>query len=369
MKKYKWLYRELHNRIAGNQYGTDGRLPSESEISRDFDVSVSTVRKAVDYLVAQGLVVRRQGNGTFILDRKVPAITPEGDGRQMVMLVSMSASDFYCEELVHMQHSLSRLGYACMQCLATDYNSRDGQRRIEQAVGMRDVAGIVCGPVWHNYSAIGPIFESVRLPVVFVHPREPLPGNFVTADSATGAYQALCHLRDIGCKSLRYFGPDEPDQIWSKPRGIRRFLGEFMPELSFEKCVVKMEDTVEGGHRALRRELDAGIAMDGIVASGDLSAVGIIGAAREGGVRIPGELAVIGFGRRGIATTTVPPLTVMDVDVKRIGEEVVRILHESIRAGKNRDRQQIVVQPRLVPRASTMGESYAMREGVECLAK
>jgi GntR family transcriptional regulator len=45
--------------------GPDGRLPSEAEIARMFDVSRTTVRAAVGALVARGLIVRRQGMGSF----------------------------------------------------------------------------------------------------------------------------------------------------------------------------------------------------------------------------------------------------------------------------------------------------------------
>jgi GntR family transcriptional regulator len=47
--------------------GPDGRLPTEPEIAQMFNVSRTTVRAAVGALVARGLVVRRQGMGTFVL--------------------------------------------------------------------------------------------------------------------------------------------------------------------------------------------------------------------------------------------------------------------------------------------------------------
>ena len=46
--------------------GPDGRLPTEAEIAQMFSVSRTTVRSAVGALVARGLVVRRQGTGSFV---------------------------------------------------------------------------------------------------------------------------------------------------------------------------------------------------------------------------------------------------------------------------------------------------------------
>jgi GntR family transcriptional regulator len=47
--------------------GPDGRLPTETEIAKMFTVSRTTVRAAVGALVARGLVIRRQGMGSFVI--------------------------------------------------------------------------------------------------------------------------------------------------------------------------------------------------------------------------------------------------------------------------------------------------------------
>lgn len=50
------------------------RLPSDAELCARFDVSRMTARQAVDVLLADGLVIRRRGHGTFIADRPVPRL-------------------------------------------------------------------------------------------------------------------------------------------------------------------------------------------------------------------------------------------------------------------------------------------------------
>jgi GntR family transcriptional regulator len=56
----------LRQRIEDGVYAVGGRLQSEDEIAAEFDVSRATVRQAIGELVAEGLVVRRQGRGTFV---------------------------------------------------------------------------------------------------------------------------------------------------------------------------------------------------------------------------------------------------------------------------------------------------------------
>jgi GntR family transcriptional regulator len=55
-----------HLRAFATRAQTDTRLPSEDELARAFDVSRVTVRRAVQTLVEEGLLARRQGRGTFV---------------------------------------------------------------------------------------------------------------------------------------------------------------------------------------------------------------------------------------------------------------------------------------------------------------
>jgi GntR family transcriptional regulator, phosphonate transport system regulatory protein len=56
----------LAKEIAASGFGDDGRLPSEGELARRFDVNRHTIRRAMLGLAAQGLVSVEQGRGTFV---------------------------------------------------------------------------------------------------------------------------------------------------------------------------------------------------------------------------------------------------------------------------------------------------------------
>ncbi|WP_425101893.1 GntR family transcriptional regulator [Tropicibacter sp. S64] len=63
---YARLRDTLTARIARGDWTPDAPLPSEARLAQEFDVSIGTVRKAVDGLVEEGLLERRQGSGTFL---------------------------------------------------------------------------------------------------------------------------------------------------------------------------------------------------------------------------------------------------------------------------------------------------------------
>src|ERR1700743_3521619 len=67
---FRPLYRQVKDvlvkRIAEGAWAEGGALPSEPDLAADLGVSHGTVRKALDELAAENLVVRRQGKGTYV---------------------------------------------------------------------------------------------------------------------------------------------------------------------------------------------------------------------------------------------------------------------------------------------------------------
>ena len=62
----------LTRQIASGAWKPNATLPNELELARELGVSTGTVRKALEKLEADRLVVRRQGRGTFVLDQTAP---------------------------------------------------------------------------------------------------------------------------------------------------------------------------------------------------------------------------------------------------------------------------------------------------------
>ena len=66
---YLQLQRALRQAIESRVLGADDALPPERDLATDFHISRITVRKAIDGLISEGLLVRRQGSGTFVSAR------------------------------------------------------------------------------------------------------------------------------------------------------------------------------------------------------------------------------------------------------------------------------------------------------------
>ena len=67
--RYRWIREQLLKRIVDGKLKRGDPIDSEVQMAKQFGVSLGTVRKAVDDLVAQHVLVRRQGKGTFVATR------------------------------------------------------------------------------------------------------------------------------------------------------------------------------------------------------------------------------------------------------------------------------------------------------------
>lgn len=64
--KYEEIYQDLESKIIKGQYKPNERLPLEKEMCLSYGVSKITIRKAMDKLVMNGLVVKKRGSGSFV---------------------------------------------------------------------------------------------------------------------------------------------------------------------------------------------------------------------------------------------------------------------------------------------------------------
>ena len=65
---YFMIYETIRDWIFSGQYKPGDLLPPEPELIRQFAVSRTTIRKAIEMLAHDGLIVTRQGIGTIVLD-------------------------------------------------------------------------------------------------------------------------------------------------------------------------------------------------------------------------------------------------------------------------------------------------------------
>jgi GntR family transcriptional regulator len=69
MPKYQFIAEEILNRITTGMYAETRLIPDELTLCKEFDCSRMTVKKALELLVARGIIFRKRGHGTFIMQQ------------------------------------------------------------------------------------------------------------------------------------------------------------------------------------------------------------------------------------------------------------------------------------------------------------
>jgi LacI family transcriptional regulator len=95
-------------------------------------------------------------------------------------------------------------------------------------------------------------------------------------------------------------------------------MGELLPRARPQ--VLRGDFTEESGYRAGRQLLSMSDRPEAVFAANDMMAIGCLFALTEGGLKVPGDIAVAGFDDIPIARYVSPPLTTVRVRINELGE-------------------------------------------------
>ncbi|HEV2867574.1 MAG TPA: substrate-binding domain-containing protein, partial [Allosphingosinicella sp.] len=144
----------------------------------------------------------------------------------------------------------------------------------------------------------------------------------VGSDNLGGGRRATLHLARLGRKRIVYLGDTEAPEVGQRVRGYREALAE--ARLPFdETLMVPAHFTVESAEASVDAMVARRLAFDGIVAASDLIALGAIRSLLRAGIKVPGEVSVIGYDDVPFARYSRPALTTIVQDTAQAGRRLV----------------------------------------------
>jgi diguanylate cyclase (GGDEF)-like protein len=188
-------------------------------------------------------------------------------------------------------------------------------------------------------------------PVLFIGADAGRPAIIV--DNEAGIRQAMEHLVQHGHRSIAFIGGDEQDAGDSVARmdAFRQGVGRFGLDAD-PRLLEYGQHWENGGYDAMRRLLRSGVKFTAVMCSNDLSALGVMKALREAGIRIPADLAVTGFDDVLEDLAQVPPLTSVHFPMFETGYRALLLLLDRIAQGADAIPEVTRVSTWLVPRQS-----------------
>jgi LacI family transcriptional regulator len=233
--------------------------------------------------------------------------------------------------------------------------ANSGEQREREAAGLdlfeeQRVRGVLISPVDEITSRL----EQMRrrgTPAVLVDRMAATPGfSSVSVDDVVGGRTAVQHLLDGGRRRILFVGgPLDLEQVRDRLQGARQAVAA-VPGAMLQVLPV--------GALTVRHGVDAGreiVAMadrpDAVFAANDLVALGVLQAALLGGLRVPADVALVGYDDIEFAASAGVPITSMRQPRDRMGAIAVDLLLAEIDGVTERSR--IVLQPELIVRESS----------------
>lgn len=255
------------------------------------------------------------------------------------VIVDRMQSPFAAATVQGIQDGLRNAGYS----ISIAYSDRDQDLAIEaiNSFYSRQVDGIVILNSWlHTYN--DPILSLQDRPFVFVNR---VFGNClhncVGPGDRYGAQSATQHLVDLGHRRIGYInGMEDWIEAQNRLSGYRDVL--LKHGLPVDEALIRHGDWgVESGYQAARELLALEERPTAIFAANDIMALGAIYAIQEAGLKVPADVAIVGYDDRDFAAWIRPALTTIRMPSYEMGQAAARLLLKQFAGEELEDATQI----------------------------
>lgn len=349
--KFELLADQLRRGILAGTWTAGQKLPTEQELAKESGLSLTTVRRAFDELVAERIVVRRQGAGSFVAHAR----PREERSRRRIGVLLPDTQLYYPRVLQGIDESLSAAG-ASLQLATYRYLP---EREDESIAALLDagVDGLLLAPTLTGIpDPLARTRELLSLPVPVVLVERSLHAvgpadttEHVCSDHAGGAYDAVMHLARLGHRRIALLTRSRTVTEFGVLQGYRSAIADLglVADLEFSQAKDDWEaDSADSAFQALRSfEATAALVF------GDREAAMLEGAARRGGVSVPDDIALVSYDDE-FADLAEVPLTAVAPPKYRIGRMAADVMLRRLVEGDECPLHQIRLRPRIVIRRS-----------------
>lgn len=176
---------------------------------------------------------------------------------------------------------------------------------------------------------------------------------YVTIDNEAAAYIAVKHLIKIGHKKIAFINSDKK-YLYARQReaGYKKALQEQNIRVQEQYICYSQQLDFEYGQQAMRKILHMDDRPTAVFAVSDLLAIGALKEIHANGLRVPDDIAVVGFDKIDFSNMTHPTLTTIAQPMYKMGTIAAQMLMDKI---KGKEVESVILDHELVIRESTLG--------------
>lgn len=207
----------------------------------------------------------------------------------------------------------------------------------------------------HDLQALRSLLDrDIRLVSLVTGPQDlgDLPLDTIYIDNSAAAYKAVCYLADKGHTRIGMIAgsANTPPRL-SRIQGYREALASH--HLPLDETIIHGGDfTEEGGYESMKQLLKLSPRVTALFAANDLMAIGAMIAAREAGLSIPEDIAVVGIDDIPAAAQISPSLTTITQFKQELGRRTAEMLFERLNGTVTGDGRSVEMPFELIIRES-----------------
>ncbi|GAK55674.1 transcriptional repressor [Candidatus Vecturithrix granuli] len=354
--KYLQLKEIIIRYFHGKQYETDQKIPSETELMNQFNVSRNTVRQALAELVNEGFIYKKHGSGSFFSGK-----TGEEESHSYLIgvITPFISSYIYPQIIQGIDDVAHERRYNIV--LGSSKGELAKERNCLEQLLEKNIEGLLIEPAggFHCIQE-SETFNTVRtlsIPVVFMDWEIDDPDiSYVSLNDREGGFRAASYLAQAGHTRIACVYPDDHIPGIHRYEGYKKAIETY--RLTYDETLVRAT-TIEKWNQAshiialTKNLLELGEQRpSAIFFFNDNAALRAYIAIRAAGLRIPEDISIMGFDDSELATLTDAPLTTMIHPKYQLGKWAAEMLFEDIAHKDHRTPRQLLINPTIAIRNS-----------------
>ncbi|HEX8007302.1 MAG TPA: LacI family DNA-binding transcriptional regulator [Trebonia sp.] len=277
-----------------------------------------------------------------------------GRSRMIGLVVLDVANPFFTDLARGVEDEASKAGLAVILCNSDDQESKE--KRYLELLEEHRVQGVLITPVAGAGARLAGL-QRLGTPVVLVDSRGQSRGQCsVAVDDVMGGDLAMTHLLDRGHERIAYIsGPPALRQVADRREGALRALWRAGRAPESLEIIETEALNVSAGQRAGASVAarQASSRPSAVFCANDLIALGVLQEMTRNHIRVPEDIAIVGYDDIDFAAAAAVPLTSVRQPRQQLGRNAARLLLEEAAADAGHQHRQVIFEPELVTRQST----------------